>query len=150
MAGRRKLASGAWANWAGDQVCRPAADLRPGSRDELAEAIGAAAAAGRRVSVAGSGHSFTEAALTTGTMLHVESLAGVLDADPGSGLVRVGGGTVLAALNEELARLGLAMENLGDIDVQTIAGSDPDRDPRDRRSAAQPLGPGRGGRAGPG
>ena len=41
----------------------------------------------------------------------------------GSGLVRVGGGTVLAELNEALHRLGLAMENLGDIDRQTIAGA---------------------------
>ena len=30
---------------------------------------------------------------------------------------------MLADLNEELARLGLAMENLGDIDRQTIAGA---------------------------
>jgi L-gulonolactone oxidase len=47
----------------------------------------------------------------------------VIDADPGSGLVRVGGGTVLAELNEALHRLELAMENLGDIDRQTIAGA---------------------------
>ena len=47
----------------------------------------------------------------------------MLDADPASGLVRVGAGTVLADLNEELARLGLAMENLGDIDRQTVAGA---------------------------
>ncbi len=76
-----------------------------------------------RCGVAGSGHSFTEAALTDGTMVRVEALSGVLDADPQSGLVKVGGGTVLADLNEELARLGLAMENLGDIDRQTIAGA---------------------------
>ena len=122
MAGRKR-ASGEWVNWAGDQSCRPNADLYPASREELAEAVASAAAAGRKVSVAGSGHSFTEAALTGGSMVHVEGLAGVLDADPGSGLVRVGGGTVLADLNEELAGLGLAMENLGDIDVQTIAGA---------------------------
>ena len=47
----------------------------------------------------------------------------MIDADPASGLVKVGGGTVLADLNEELHRLGLAMENLGDIDRQTIAGA---------------------------
>ena len=47
----------------------------------------------------------------------------MLDADRDSGLVKVGGGTVLADLNEELAGLGLAMENLGDIDRQTIAGA---------------------------
>ncbi len=113
-----------WVNWAGDQSCRPAEVVRPRSRDELAEAIAAAAGAGRRISVAGSGHSFTETAMTDGgTMLRVEALKGVLDADPGSGLVRVGGGTVLADLNEELAALGLALENLGDIDRQTIAGA---------------------------
>jgi len=112
-----------WVNWAGDQSCRPAELVRPASRDELGEAIAAAAAAGRKVSVAGSGHSFTEAAMTDGTMVRIEALKGVLDADPASGLVRVGAGTVLADLNEELARLGLAMENLGDIDRQTIAGA---------------------------
>jgi FAD-linked oxidoreductase len=115
--------SGDWVNWAGDQACRPAEIVRPASRDELAEAIGAAATAGRKVSVAGSGHSFTETALTDGTMVRIEALAGVIDADPGSGLVKVAAGTVLADLNEELARLGLAMENLGDIDRQTIAGA---------------------------
>jgi len=114
---------GEWVNWAGDQVCRPARILRPRSREELAAAVGAAASAGEKVRVAGSGHSFTEAALTEGTMLRLEALAGVLDADRASGLVRVGGGTVLADLNRELARLGLAMENLGDIDRQTISGA---------------------------
>jgi L-gulonolactone oxidase len=113
-----------WSNWAGDQRCVPAEVVRPRDRDELAAAIVAAVEAGRKVSVAGSGHSFTEAAMTDGgTMLRIEALRGVIDADPGSGLVKVAAGTVLADLNEELARLGLAMENLGDIDRQTVAGA---------------------------
>jgi L-gulonolactone oxidase len=112
-----------WVNWAGDQSCDPAEIARPASRDELCEVVAAAAASGRKVSVAGSGHSFTEAAMSAGTMIRIEALKGVLDADPGSGLVKVGAGTVLADLNEELARLGLAMENLGDIDRQTLAGA---------------------------
>jgi len=96
---------------------------RPRERDELAATVVAAAEAGSTVAVAGSGHSFTEAALTDGTMIDAGALAGVLEADRDSGLVRVGGGTVLAALNEELHTLGLAMENLGDIDRQTVAGA---------------------------
>jgi L-gulono-1,4-lactone dehydrogenase len=112
-----------WANWAGDQICRPARIVSPASREELAEVVAAAAGAGRKVSVAGSGHSFTEAAMTDGTMVRVEALRGVIDADPSTGLVKVGGGTVLAALNEALAGMGLAMENLGDIDSQTLAGA---------------------------
>ncbi|HEY2334747.1 MAG TPA: D-arabinono-1,4-lactone oxidase [Solirubrobacterales bacterium] len=113
----------AWRNWAGDQACAPFERLRPRRREELAEAIGVAAAAGRKVSVAGSGHSFTEAAMTEGTMLDLGALSGVIDADRSSRLVKVGGGTVLAGLNDELHGLGLAMENLGDIDRQTIAGA---------------------------
>jgi L-gulono-1,4-lactone dehydrogenase len=119
----RRAIGGEWVNWAGDQSCRPARMVFPGSRDELAATVAAAAAAGEKVRVAGSGHSFTEAALTDGVMVELGALGGVLDADPGSGLVKVGGGTVLADLNEELARLGLAMENLGDIDRQTISGA---------------------------
>jgi L-gulonolactone oxidase len=114
---------GGWVNWAGDQRCRPARIVAPRSREELVEAVGAAGAAGQKVSVAGSGHSFTEAAMTDATMLRVEALRGVLDADRESGLVKVGAGTVLRDLNEELAGLGLALENLGDIDAQTVAGA---------------------------
>ena len=123
MALRAKAPTGEWANWAGDQSCRPARILRPGSREELAEAVATAAAAGEKLRVAASGHSFTEAALTEGTMIRLEALSGVEDADRPSGLVRVGGGTVLAHLNEQLAGLGLALENLGDIDRQTVAGA---------------------------
>jgi FAD-linked oxidoreductase len=112
-----------WVNWAGDQSCRPAEIVRPGSCAELGEAIAAASAAGHRVRVAGAGHSFTAAALTDGVLVDLGALRGVLDADPASGLVRVAAGTRLADLNEELAAIGLAMENLGDIDRQTLAGA---------------------------
>jgi L-gulonolactone oxidase len=112
-----------WRNWAGDQACRPAERVAPRDREELAAAIGSAAEAGRKVSVAGSGHSFTEAALTDGTMIDVGALSGVIDADPATGLVQARAGTILAELNQELHRLGMAMENLGDIDRQTVAGA---------------------------
>ncbi|HET7485399.1 MAG TPA: D-arabinono-1,4-lactone oxidase [Solirubrobacterales bacterium] len=123
MASGRSEQGRTWRNWAGDQSCVPAETVRPHDREELAEAIAGAAAAGRKVGVAGSGHSFTEAALTGGTMVDAGLLTGVIDADRTSGLVKVEAGTVLADLNEELHRLGLAMENLGDIDRQTIAGA---------------------------
>jgi L-gulono-1,4-lactone dehydrogenase len=114
---------GAWRNWAGDQSCVPVERLAPRGREELAEAVATAASAGRKVSVAGSGHSFTEAAMTGETMVDASALSGVIEADRSSGLVKVAGGTVLAQLNEELSELGLAMENLGDIDRQTISGA---------------------------
>ena len=112
-----------WTNWAGAQTCSPRDLVRPTSRNELAEVVGEAGVAGRQVTAAGSGHSFTGAALTDDLMLDVGALTGVIEADLSSGLVKVGGGTVLADLNRELDRLGLAMPNLGDIDVQTISGA---------------------------
>lgn len=85
--------------------------------------MAAAAAAGRKISVVASGHSFTETAMTDGTMIDAGALSGVLEADRSSRLVKVGAGTVLADLNRRLHELGLAMENLGDIDRQTVAGA---------------------------
>ena len=120
---QRTASTHEWRNWTGDQICRPAEVISPRNRDELAEAIARAAEAGRKVSVPGAGHSFTEAAMTDGSMIRIDALNQVIDADTSSGLVKVGAGIVLADLNEQLHRLGLAMENLGDIDRQTIAGA---------------------------
>jgi L-gulonolactone oxidase len=112
-----------WRNWAGDQRCTPAVLERPRSVEELAGAIVAAGQAGRRVRVAGAGHSFSENVLTDGTMVKLDRLDQVLDVDRSSGLVRVQAGIAIHELNRQLALHGLAMENLGDIDVQSIAGA---------------------------
>ena len=112
-----------WRNWAREQACRPAEVVRPSTREGLVRAIIAAGEQDRRVRVAGSGHSFTGAALTDGTMLRIEALDRLLDFDRDSGLVRVEAGAVLGDLNRRLDRLGVAFENLGDIDRQTLAGS---------------------------
>lgn len=112
-----------WTNWAGAQTCRPKDLIRPSSPERLAEIVGNAAGEGRQITVAGSGHSFTGAALTDDLMIDAGALSGVIDHDLRAGLVKVGGGTVLADLNRELHRLGQAMPNLGDIDAQTISGA---------------------------
>jgi len=115
--------SAEWRNWAGDQRCRPAAVERPGSTEELAAAIVRARALDRRVRVAGAGHSFSDIACTEGVLVKLDRMAGVLDVDRSSGLVRVQAGITIHALNRTLAEHGLALENLGDIDVQSIAGA---------------------------
>lgn len=112
-----------WRNWAGDQSCRPAAIERPGSAAEVADAIGRARAAGRTVRVAGAGHSFTDAALTDGTLLVLDRMQRVLEVDRSSGLALVEAGISLRAASEALWANGLAFENLGDVDVQSIAGA---------------------------
>jgi L-gulonolactone oxidase len=112
-----------WRNWAGDERCRPAAVEVPGSIEEISEAIARAAAREDRVRVAGAGHSFSDVALTDGFQLRLERLTRVLDVDRSSGLVRVQGGITIRELNARLAEHGLALENLGDVDSQTISGA---------------------------
>jgi FAD-linked oxidoreductase len=112
-----------WRNWAGDERCLPAAVVRPRSIEEIAEAVWRARREGRRVRMAGAGHSFSDIACTDGLQLKLDRLAHVLDVDRSCGLVRVQAGITIGELNRELDALGLALENLGDVDAQTIAGA---------------------------
>jgi L-gulono-1,4-lactone dehydrogenase len=112
-----------WSNWAGDQRCTPAAIELPSSLDELRRVVADAAAAGRTVRVSASGHSFTDIALTDGVMVRLDRLTRKLDFDRGAGLFKVEGGIVLGDMNRMLDEHGVAFENLGDIDRQTVAGS---------------------------
>jgi FAD-linked oxidoreductase len=112
-----------WRNWAGDAGCRPSAIERPGSVAEIAAALERAATAGERLRVAGSGHSFTDVACSDERLMTLERMDRVLDVDRAGGRVRVEGGITLRALNQALADHGLALENLGDIDAQTVAGA---------------------------
>lgn len=113
----------AWRNWAGNQVAHPATVEHPADVEAVARLVADAAAAGHRVKVAGSGHSFTDTAVTDGALLHLDRLATVLETDAATGLVTVQAGMPLHALNRTLASAGLAMSNLGDIDRQTVAGA---------------------------
>ncbi len=110
-------------NWAGDQLFTPALRRAPGSVEELAAAIAEAARASLRVRVAGACHSFSEIALSDGMLITLERMRRLLDVDRSSGLVRVQAGITIRELSRALDAHGLAMENLGDIDVQTIAGA---------------------------
>ncbi len=112
-----------WRNWAGDQSCLPAEVARPASLPELCDAVAAASEQGRRVRVAGSGHSFSDIACSDGVMLRLDRMTGVLDVDRAAGLARVQAGITIHELSRVLDGHGLALENLGDIDVQTIAGA---------------------------
>lgn len=80
-----------------------------------------AAECGERVKVIAGGHSFTGVAMTEGRLLSLDAMNRVL-AVSGTD-VTVQAGIRLFELNEQLARLGLAMPNLGDIDRQSIAGA---------------------------
>jgi FAD-linked oxidoreductase len=111
-----------WTNWSGT-VTAQVEVATPASVGELQDIVSKAAADGRHVKAIGAGHSFTAIGQTDGVQLRPDELSGVLRADRVTGLVTVLAGTRLYELNDALWPLGLALANLGDIDVQTIAGA---------------------------
>jgi L-gulono-1,4-lactone dehydrogenase len=112
-----------WRNWAGDESCIPAAIVSPRSVEEVAAAIGQARERGLKVRVAGAGHSFGDNVCTDGMLLRLDALSRVLQLDAAAGVVSVEAGISIRALNAALAAQGLAFENLGDIDSQSLAGA---------------------------
>ncbi len=112
-----------WANWARNQVCAPAEIERPRTEAELADVVKQAAAAGQRVKAVGAGHSFTSIACTDGVLVDLSGYGQVLGHDAATGRVTVEAGIPLHRLSDELDARGLALENMGDIDRQTVAGA---------------------------
>jgi L-gulono-1,4-lactone dehydrogenase len=112
-----------WKNWAGNQTAHPSVVEHPMTEEELVAVVQRAAAQGQKVKVVGSGHSFTDIAVTNGRLVILDRYDRVLDIDPNTRRVTVQVGITLSRLNIELDRRGLALANLGDITYQTVAGA---------------------------
>ena len=110
-----------WINWGGNQQSLALDVLTPGTVDEVAAQVKEASGTGRRVKVVGSGHSFTAIAVADDHRMLLDRMTDLIAID--GPLVTVQAGMPLWKLNETLARHGLAMPNLGDIDAQTVAGA---------------------------
>ena len=112
-----------WRNWGRSVVAEPARIASPSTVDEVAAIVRSAAEQGMTVKAVGAGHSFTDIAATTGVLLHLDGLSGILGIDTATKRVRIAAGTRLYDLGPLLARHGLALQNMGDIDRQSIAGA---------------------------
>lgn len=112
-----------WTNWGRCETAEPTEVLRPTTVQAVCDAVIRATATGRLIKVVGSGHSFTGIAVAPDIQLDLGALTGVIDVDRDRKRVTVGGGTPLWQLTRLLARHGLALENMGDIDRQTISGA---------------------------
>jgi FAD-linked oxidoreductase len=117
-------ASGAiWRNWGRTEQVRPLRVERPADAGAVQRAVAAAAATGLRVKPAGAGHSFSGIGVAPDVLLDLDGLTGVIEADASAGRVTLGAGTRLHQLPRLLAPYGLALQNMGDIDRQTISGA---------------------------
>ena len=112
-----------WSNWAGNQHVDNVSLFKPRSEEEIQQAVQLAMSKKNRVKVVGSGHSFTSIALAEDLLVDLSDYDAVIAIDKLTKTVTVQSGIQLSKLNLILHENGLAMQNLGDIAYQTIAGS---------------------------
>lgn len=113
----------AFENWAKNQRATPDHIISAKNSEDVADGIQMAQRNRSRVKAVGAGHSFSAAAITEGTLIRLDGMNTVESYDPASGVVLVGAGMRLHDLSIELDGRGRALPNLGDIDVQTVAGA---------------------------
>jgi len=89
----------------------------------LQQVVQSAQASGRRVKAVGSGHSFTAIAVSEEVLVDLSDYDEIVAIDKMNQTVTVQSGIQLSKLNQALYENSLAMQNLGDIAYQTIAGA---------------------------
>ena len=136
-----------WRNDTGNQRIYPLRQVTPKTLEQLREIVREAEREDITVRAVGSGHSWSDVALTDGILVHPEGLtewleldhallrAGAADPDERSSvtdadadapiattLVQVQAGMKIAELNTHLRERELALPNMGGFDGQTVAG----------------------------
>jgi L-gulono-1,4-lactone dehydrogenase len=120
-----------WRNHTGNQGIDPLRIVEPTTLEELVGVVQAAERDGCTVRAVGSGHSWSDVALTRGVVILPTGMAKPLElehellktgAGGGEPLVRVQAGMRIRELNAHLDSLDLALRNMGGYDGQTIAG----------------------------
>lgn len=119
-----------WTNHLGNQRIDPLRIYRPTSIEQVSEIVREAEHAGVTVRAVGSGHSWSDVALTRGFLLETTGLAQPFAGGPDflraecrdRDLVQTQAGIRLKELNAYLEGRGLALLNMGGYDHQTMAG----------------------------
>ena len=112
-----------WANWGRTVESHPVRIAHPTSTAEVVAIVAQAAAAGQRVKAVGAGHSFSAIGATEGVLLRLDRMNAIVATDAALARVRVQAGISLHELNPLLQARGLALQNLGDVDPQSVAGA---------------------------
>lgn len=130
ISGSQGRARQTWLNCIGSPSAQPLQVFRPRSLADLRSILQQAEASGCRVKAAGSGHSFTDVAVTRDFLIETHGLNRLLPLErevlrPNAGLrtlFAVEAGITVRDLNEALWKAKLGLVNMGGYDAQTIAG----------------------------
>ncbi len=112
-----------WSNWSGHVSCRPTEICLPETEDQVTEIVQKAIRNNQKIRIVGRGHSFSQLVETNDILVSLDKLSGLIEINDTKDEATVWAGTQIKQLGELLFEHGLAQENLGDIDVQSIAGA---------------------------
>ncbi|MFY0663997.1 MAG: FAD-binding protein [Natronospirillum sp.] len=110
-----------WQNWSGGVQANPFESVQIRNEQQLVDTVRQSP---RPIRVCGAGHSFSPLLqLEGGAHLHLTDLSKVDVESRDPLLARIGAGVQLRSLTPQLNALGMALDNMGDIDAQTLAGA---------------------------
>ena len=112
-----------WRNWARTSESQPVKTFFPSTITEVCAIVKAAQEHQKTIRVVGAGHSFTKLVETEDWLVSLDRLNGIDEIDETAKTVTVYAGTRLFELGKALGEHGYSQENLGDINVQSIAGA---------------------------
>jgi len=115
--------SSTWKNWSESVICHPTEIIYPSTEGEISAIIKNAKARNQKIRVVGTGHSFTALVATNSILISLDRLTGLISVDKTNLEAEVFAGTKLYDLGPLLHQEGMALENMGDIDKQSVAGA---------------------------
>lgn len=109
-------------NWGQNQTSKPKNFYEPADEADVQKIVREVRERGERLRVIGANHSWSAVGTSDHNLMRIDALDDLLHVDIDAMQVTVGAGIRLHALVRRLAKLGWAMQNLGSIDEQSVAG----------------------------
>ena len=110
-----------WTNWSGSLRFTPSNFHKPADEAELADIVRKCYRTGKSYRLAAAGHSSTPLVKSTDTLINLDRMKGIVRHDNKTATLKAG--MTVQESNLALQKLGLALFNTGDVDVQTLAGA---------------------------
>ena len=114
-----KIVGGKWSNWSGGVTSKPKQVVAPKDDVALAAAIRSTT---DTIRAPGSGHSFTPICASDGMIVDLAAFTGLKSVNKEKLTATFGAATPLWAIGPALLKEGLGLQNMGDIDRQTLGG----------------------------
>ena len=110
-------------NWSGNINWHPDEILMPDKLEDIIALVKRAIDSNRKIRIMGSAHSFMPLVSTEDIQLNLSRYKGLLRIDEEKQIAYIKAGTTLADLSTLLDEKGYALENMGDISSQSLAGA---------------------------